>query len=426
MKMLVITQLDIEKMFNTVEEHHGRGYARLGCDVTFLYKELNQERDFPNLIKDSCLFRFAKRPDPEMERFRFNPLFNYYAGYRAEAEARQTNTSSGTPLRMRFIRILSPLSSLRDLFFVPCAVLAALLTKKGPWQVCVGFGPWGGVTARILKRLGMTQFVVYQDRDYEPGLVPYRLRARFTAAVERFCIKRADLVCSIGFLLAARRREESGRDVHVIPNGVEWDDFSASRETSHTGRDVVYVGNVIDWAGLEHAIQALPGIRETFPDARLLIIGDGLPSYVAGLKTLARELGVDSQVVFTGQRRPEELPSLLAGASIGLANSKPVPFRKYACPLKVMEYMAAGLPVIATTGTEAEEMLKQYNCGMSVDHDVEQLKQAVIYILSNPGVLDSMRSNGIAASKELTWERLVAREFNLVREMCPSQSTESA
>jgi len=425
-KMLVITQLDIEKMFNTAAEHHGRGYARHGCEVTFLYKELNQERGFYKLVRDSCLFRLAKRPDPEIQSFRFNPLFNYYAGYRAEAEAHQTSAGSGVPLRMRLIRILSPLSSLRDLFFIPCAVLAALLTKEGPWLVCVGFGPWGGIAARVLKRLGMVQFVVYQDIDYEPGLVPYRLRARFTAAAERFCIRRADLVCSVGSLLAARRHSETGRDVHVIPNGVEWDKFSAARDTTGPGRDLVYVGNVIDWAGLEHAIQALPGIHEIFPDTRLLIVGDGLPSYVAGLKTLVRELGLDRQVVFMGQRRPEELPSLLAGAGIGLANSRPVPFRKYACPLKVMEYMAAGLPVIATRGTEAAEMLKRYDCGTSIDYEVEQLQQAVLHMLSNHDILCSMRSNGIAASMDLTWEQLVTREMDLVRDICSSRTTASA
>jgi glycosyltransferase involved in cell wall biosynthesis len=272
----------------------------------------------------------------------------------------------------------------------------------------------------------MTQFVVYQDIDYEPGLVPYQLRAKYTAALERFCIKRADLVCSIGSLLAARRRNETGRDVHVIPNGVEWDIFSTSRDTNILGHDLVFVGNVFGWAGLEHAIQALPGIREAFPDARLLIIGDGLPAYIEGLKTLARTLGLDGYVVFMGLRRPEELPALLAGASIGLANSKPIPFRKYACPLKVMEYMAAGLPVIATRGTETEEMLKRYDCGVSVDHDFEQLKKAVLHMLSNPDASESMRSNGIAASKELTWARLVTQEMDLVRDICSSQRTTSA
>lgn len=426
MKMLIITQLDIEKMFNTVEEHHARGYARNGYVVTFLYKALNQVGGPWRLIKDSILFRFSARPDPELECFRFNPLFNYFAGYRANAEARQDTAGSGTPFGLRLIRVLSPLSSLRDLFFVPSAVIAAALTRQGPWQVCVGFGPWGGLAAWVLKRLGRIQFMVYQDRDYEPGLVPYRLRASYTAAVERFCIKRADLVCSVGFLLAERRRHESGRDVHVIPNGVDWARFSSARDTTPVGHDLVYLGNVIDWAGLEYVIQALPRIRDAFPDARLRIIGDGLPAYVEGLRALVHTLNLDDHVEFMGQRRPDELPALLAGGSIGLANSRPVPFRKYACPLKVMEYMAAGLPVVATRGTEAEAMLERYGCGLSVDYDPAPLAEAVLRLLSEPGLWESMRSNGIHASEALTWEKLVLQELDLVREAYTTQNEAAA
>jgi glycosyltransferase involved in cell wall biosynthesis len=157
-----------------------------------------------------------------------------------------------------------------------------------------------------------------------------------------------------------------------------------------------------------------------------LVIGDGLPSYVEGLKTLVRKLGVNDHVVFMGQQRPEDLPSLLAGASIGLANSKPVSFRKYACPLKVMEYMAAGLAVIATRGTEAEEMLKRYDCGVSVEYNADQFERAALQLLASPETLESMRSNGIAASRELTWDRLVSQEMDLVRELCPPREIASA
>lgn len=416
MKILIITQLDIEKMFNTTVEQHARGYTRHGCMVTLLYKALNQVGGLRQLIVDSCLCRFRERPDPELECFRFDPFFNYFAGYRADAEARPSITSSDTPIRLRLIRVLSPLSAIRDLFTVPCAVVATVLTRQGPWQVCVGVGPWGGLVAWILKRLRRTQYVVYQDIDYEPGQVPYRFRAWYTAAIERFCISQADLVCSVGFLLAERRRRESNREVHVIPNGVDWARFSLSRDTMPVGHTLVYVGNVADWAGLEYAIQALPSIHDSFPDARLRIVGDGLPSYVDGLRALVHELDLDDCVEFMGQRQPEELPILLAGGSIGLANSKPTLFRKYACPIKVMEYMAAGLPVIATRGTEAEAILERYSCGLSVDYAAEAMVEAVLSIFSEPDLHQSMRSNGIRASEAMNWDKLVTQEMELVRD----------
>jgi glycosyltransferase involved in cell wall biosynthesis len=425
--MLVVTQLDIEKMFNTVEEHHARGYSRGGYSVTYLYKTLNQTTGFRRLLKDTFVFEVRARTDPELNCFRFNPLFNYLSGYRANAEASHTVAATNKPrIRLWLIRILSPLSALRDLFFVPSAVAAALLTRQAPWQVCVGFGPWGGLAAWALLRLGKARCFVYQDRDYEPGLVPYRLRSWYTAIAERFCIRRADLVCSVGFLLAERRRRESNRDVHVIPNGVDWARYASSREAAPAGPVLVYLGNLIDWAGLEHAIQAMPRIVHSFPDARLRIIGDGLPAYVATLKALVHALDLDRCVEFSGQRRPDELPGLLAGARLGLANSQPVPFRKYACPLKVMEYMAAGLPVIATKGTEAEAMLERFNCGLSVDFDSAALAQSILRLLSDRALWESMRSNGIQASEALTWGKLVQQELSLLRNGCPEHYPASA
>jgi glycosyltransferase involved in cell wall biosynthesis len=419
--MLIITQLDIEKMFNTVEEHHARGYSRSGYSVTYLYKVLNQTTGIKRFLRDSFVFEVRARADPELNCFRFNPLFNYRAGFRANAEASHTGAATEPGIGLWLVRSLSGLSALRDLFFVPSAVVAAILTRQGSWEVCVGFGPWGGLAAWLLKRLGRARCFVYQDRDYEPGLVPYRLRSWYTAIVERFCIQRAELVCSIGLLLAERRRRETRREVHVIPNGVDWVRYAVSRETAPAGHDLIYLGNVVDWAGLEYAIQAMPYIRDNFPDARLRIIGDGLPAYVAALERLVHVLDLDHCVEFLGQRRPDELPALLAGARIGLANSQPVPFRKYACPLKVMEYMAAGLPVIATRGTEAEAMLHRFECGLSVDFDPAALAQGVLRLLSDRELWASMRESGIRASEGMTWENLVLQEVTLMRRGCSAR-----
>ncbi len=421
MKLLIITQLDIDKMYNTVEEQHARRYARAGCDVTFLFKVLNQSSRFIHLIRDSCSLRTHLRPDSELHCITVDPFFNYFAGYRENAEVQTAATGSRPSLRLLLIRLLSPLSVFRDLFFVPCFVLVALLSRRGPWDVCVGFGPWGGLTGWLLQRLHRTRLLVYQDRDFEPGLVPYRLRQTYTAAIERFCIKRADLVCSIGYFLAERRRRESGRTVHVIPNGVEWDKFAPARNCARSGYNLVYVGNVIEWGGLEHTIRALARIRQSHPASQLLIVGDGLPAYVAGLRFLVEDLGLRECVEFLGLRPPEELPGLLARGRIGLANSKPVAFRKYACPLKVMEYMAAGLPVIATQDTEAAKMLSRYECGVAIPYDVDALTGAVLRLFDHPARWQSMRDSGIRASAQLTWDNVVARELELITAQPPPE-----
>lgn len=452
-KMLIITQLDLERMHNTVEEQHARGYLRAGHEVTYLYKELNESRALRDLLRDTFLPRYSRRPDPaatpsddhEPQRdsddcnangpvrtdlnpgnmpsrtgaralhcYRMNPPFNYYSGYRANAEAGESGASRRSSLRLRLIRALSPLSCLRDVFFVPAMLVAALLIRPAAWDVCIGYGPWGGLVAWMLKKVGKARHMVYQDRDYEPGLVPYHLRARYTAAVENFCIRRADLICSVGYMLAERRRQETGREVHVVPNGVDWHRFADAREAGSFGETLVYVGNLIDWGGLEHAIEALSLMRDERPRLRLVLIGDGLPAYVDTLRALAEARGVSDRVEFLGRQRPEALPALIGRGSIGLANSKPVPFRMYACPLKIMEYMAAGLPAISTSNTEGAAILARHACGVAVEFDPQSLAEGICYLLDDEERWQRLRRNGIDASGTLTWNHVVHHELSLV------------
>ena len=75
--------------------------------------------------------------------------------------------------------LAAPLAALRDLFFVPCAALAVARHAPRPIDLCLGFGPWGALTGLLLRSLGRVRRVVYQDRDYEPGLLDDRFRRKW-------------------------------------------------------------------------------------------------------------------------------------------------------------------------------------------------------------------------------------------------------
>ena len=415
LKVLLVTPLDFAARPNNSEHNRARHYARAGCEVTVLYKIGNDSPRLRDMIRDTCTFRVVRSTRGPLRLVGVDPLFNYFGGYRRNAEARSTASRAKRPsLRLVLVRLLSPLAVLRDVFFLPCALYAARRNLDARYDVCLGVGPWGGLAGWILRASGRVSALVYIDRDYEAGLVPDRLRRWYTERVECFGIRRADVVICVGRLLAERRRRCVDRELAILPNGVDWDTFAPSRNRDRTGRTLIYVGNVIDWAGVEHAIRAMPRIRDRYPDAKLRIVGGGLPDYMRFLRTTVDELRVQDCVELLGERPRAELAALLADAEIGLSNSEPVPFRKYACPIKVLEYMAAGLPVIATAGTEAGNLVEELGCGLAVPYGADALADAALALLGDAERYRRLSTNGVEHSRRMTWEHLLGREIDLI------------
>ena len=414
MKVLLVTPLDVAARPNNGEHNRAKHYAHAGCDVTILYKIGNDSPRLRDMIRDTCTFRVRRGARGPVRLVGVDPLFNYFGGYRKNAEARTAASHAKITPRLLLIRLLSPLAVLRDLFFLPGALLAARKNLDRRYDVCLGFGPWGGLAGWILRVFGRVSLLVYIDRDFEAGLVPDRLRRWYTERIECFGIRRADIVVCIGRLLADRRRRCADRTIHVLPTGVDWDTFELSRDRDRTGRTLIYVGNVIDWAGLEHAIRAMPRIASAYPDAKLRIVGGGLPDYMRLLRALVEELRVQDCVELLGERPRDELAALLRDADIGVANSKPVPFRNYACPIKVLEYMAAGLPAITTEGTEAGDLVGELGCGLAVPYEVDAFADAVLALFGDEDRCRALGTSGIEHSRRMTWDQVLGQEVDLI------------
>lgn len=417
-RVLLVSPLDYGSRPNNSEHNRAAYYCRIGCQVAVLSKAMNRSPRLVDMVLDSVTFRTRSRDRRGIRDVSVDPFFNYFAGFRQSAEAGEAGGSRRVPLRLLLVRLLSPLSVLRDIFFLPCFVYAVYRQPEPKFDVCLGVGPWGGLTGWALRRLGKASVFVYIDRDFEAGLVPDRLRQRYTEAIESFGIRRADVVVCVSRLLAKRRFEKTKVDVEIIPNGVDFERFEAARRCDRRGHQIIYVGNVISWSGLEPAIRAMPRIRESVPEASLVIVGDGLPDYVNSIQRLIRDCGVEEHVRLLGKRPVEQLGEFLAGAKIGLANSAPVAFRKYACPLKVIEYMAAGLPVIATAGTEAGDMITRMDCGVAIEYDVDSFADAVIALMNDTVTYERFRQSGIEHARTMTWDASLRREAVAILRSC--------
>jgi glycosyltransferase involved in cell wall biosynthesis len=139
-------------------------------------------------------------------------------------------------------------------------------------------------------------------------------------------------------------------------------------------------------------IQALPSVREQFPDVRLLIIGtddmNTRPTFSDELKDLARRLGVSDSVIFTGQR--SDMPSLLAACDVFALPSHEEPFG-----LVYIEAMAMKKPVIAIDNGGAPEIVEHGKSGLLCKpHDLDSLSANLRTLLGNSELREQMGAYG--------------------------------
>jgi len=177
---------------------------------------------------------------------------------------------------------------------------------------------------------------------------------------ERTLWRGADAALPVTAVLAAdvARARGTSDGVHVIANGADMepcpdaDAIAATRERLGLPPHAVvlgFVGFVRDWHGVGWAIDALPQLAR---EAHLVVVGDG-PALPA-LRSRAEALGVLDRVRLVGRAPHAEVPAYMQAFDIALQTAA----TPYASPLKLFEYMALGLAIIAPNQTNIREVLK--------------------------------------------------------------------
>jgi glycosyltransferase involved in cell wall biosynthesis len=177
------------------------------------------------------------------------------------------------------------------------------------------------------------------------------------------------------------------KTVSVIPNGVSPSDFSPSPLPSREGRVPVllYIGTLADWQGLEVVIRALPKILEQ-QTVRLKIVGRGRSRQRKLLAKQIRKLGLEDHVGIQPAVPHHEIPALVAEADICLAplglNDRNV--TQGACPIKVLEYMAAGRPLVASNMPIVRELVREdVDALLFSPNNPDDLARQVVTLLSD-------------------------------------------
>ena len=203
-------------------------------------------------------------------------------------------------------------------------------------------------------------------------------------------------------------RERTGSDrVHTVPNGVSITRIVPRPE--EIGDPVVtFVGTLKPWHGVADLLAAAALAKRPW---KLRIIGDGPER--AALEEQAAGLGIE--VDFRGAVAPADMPGQLAGSAIGVA---PYPDlggeqQQYFSPLKVYEYLAAGLPVVASAVGQLPQILGELGT-LVPPSDPAALAAAIDTLAADPVLRGKLGWRGrMQAEEKHSWAGAVDRILGL-------------
>jgi len=208
------------------------------------------------------------------------------------------------------------------------------------------------------------------------------------------------------------RGARAGR-VRVVPNAADATFFrppsgANGRRAAEDTFVVGFLGSLKPWHGMQHLLRAFVRLHRRDPSYRLLIVGDG-PLRPA-VETMCRRARVAAAVRITGNVSYADIPRLLWQMDVGVAPYPALP-RFYFSPLKIYEYMAARVPIVASAvGQIAEILIHRQTALLHPPGNVGKMVEHIERLRAHPGLRARLaRQARRLLVKKFTWDRNAAR-----------------
>lgn len=249
---------------------------------------------------------------------------------------------------------------------------------------------------------------------------PFGTMSRYTFAHRRGAIKRLYTVIldrsnlrkagAIHFTTDFERSESEwqgmtwGDRAFVIPPPWIPDRDEPIREKHVQRRTVLFLSRLHPVKNIELLFDAWPFVQKQLPDARLLIAGDGDPTYVRDLRSRAGEFG--SSMSFLGYVDGEAKRHLLASADLFVLPSLHENFG-----IAVFQAIAAGLPVVITSEVQLSHFVREHSLGLIPHRSATALADAMVGALNDDELSERSRTHGATLLQEYFSARSVGERL---------------
>ena len=166
--------------------------------------------------------------------------------------------------------------------------------------------------------------------------------------------------------------------------------------------------------GLDILLNCAARVIDQINDVEFLLLGDG-PEMIK-LQRFVRKNELSKNIIFKGWVNREEIPEFLSNSSIGIGPLRITDVTKGALPIKILEYMASSLPILAMKETLPEDILKDGINGYAIQ-DSTELAEKIIHILKNDELRNQMGKNSNEMVQKFDWKNIaesIIHEYQLI------------
>ncbi len=167
---------------------------------------------------------------------------------------------------------------------------------------------------------------------------------------------------------------------------------------------ILYLGRIKKYKSIQHLILAFKKLKDTIPDARLMVVGTG--DYIKALKKLAGSLNLGQSIEFAGFVSQDEKVERMRRSHVAV-----LPSIREGWGLTNIESNSVGTTAVAADSPGLRDSVKDGETGLLYPYgDVEALTECLLKILSNSDYRRKLEKSALEWAEEFNWDR-AAKEF---------------
>lgn len=273
------------------------------------------------------------------------------------------------------------------------------------------------VGLKLIRRGKKVIYDVHEDvplqtlsKDYIP-LIFRRIISMTIKLYENYAAKRLSYIVTATPSIKRRFIKLNSNTVD-INNYPILNEINQHTEPHTKTGNAIYIGLISEGRGIFQLLESL-----SYGNFKLKIAG------IFNSETLKNKIENHqnwNKVTFLGQLGRKELAIELSKASVGIVTLLPEPNHLNSQPIKMFEYMSAGIPIIASNFPIWREIVEGNNCGVCIDPmKPTEIAKAMEYLLSNDSIAKEMGKNGRdAVVNKFNWESEKKKLITVYKQLC--------